>query len=185
MSRITLIDVQNRPKAPPIPGATAADRMNGRRLAAYHRMHLDEMARVRRLITTIRSGESPFGILSDAVGELQMARNYSVFGAVCGRECQMLTFHHTGEDAQMFPAIHERGSDGLKRVVEKLAAEHLVIHDLIEELQAGADAIAAHPDLATFDALVATSDDLEEIVRSHFGYEETELAEALGVYDLI
>lgn len=184
MSRITLIDEANRPKAPPLPNATAADRMNGRRLAAYHRMHLQEMARVRLLIDTIRAGENPFGVLRDAVQDLQIARNYSVFGAVCGRECQMLTFHHTGEDTQMFPAVRER-EPALARVVDKLVAEHEVIHALIEELQAGADTIAARPDTESFEALVATFDDLEEIVRSHFGYEETELAEALGVHGLI
>lgn len=184
MSRITLIDEANRPKAPRILGATAADRANGRRLAAYHRLHIEEMNRVRRLIEAIRAGESPLGLMREAVDKLQIARNYSMFGAVCGRECQMLTFHHTGEDTQMFPAIRSL-EPSLARVIDKLAAEHLVIHALIDELQAGADAIAEHPDADTFERLVATFDDLEEIVRSHFGYEETELAEALGVHDLI
>ena len=184
MSRITLIDEANRPKAPAIAGATDSDRMNGRRLAAYHRLHLQEMARVRAAINDIRAGTSPFSSLPDAIDELSLAHNYRLFGAVCGRECQMLTFHHTGEDTQMFPAIRAL-EPALARIVDKLAAEHEVIHALIDELQAGADAIAATPDTAAFETLVATFDDLEEIVRSHFGYEETELAEALGMHDLI
>jgi hypothetical protein len=184
MSRITLIDVANRPKAPPIAGATPADRRRGQRLALYHRMHLDEMDRVRALIDTFRAGAAAPPDLAAAIAGLDMVQNYRLFGAVCGRECQMLTFHHTGEDTQLFPAVRQL-APALARVVDKLAAEHEVIHALIDELQSGADAITQRPDAEAFEALVATFDDLDEIVRSHFGYEETELAEALGVHDLI
>lgn len=44
------------------------------------------------------------------------------------------------------------------------------------------DALTNGPSEAHFTHAAATFRKLEEIVRSHFGYGETELAEAIGYY---
>ena len=96
----------------------------------------------------------------------------------------MLTGHHGIEDAHMFPLLHHAGSEGLRKVVERLMAEHLVVHDLIEELEGAAQALVDAPTTENFAKAKAAFSDLEKCVRSHFGYEETELEEALGVIDV-
>jgi len=96
----------------------------------------------------------------------------------------MLTGHHTIEDLHMFPLLHEEGDVGLKKVVERLMAEHLVVHELIEELEQRAWACLQSPSPETFADAKKTFLDLNTCVRSHFGYEETELEDALSVIDV-
>lgn len=176
-----LLDESTRPKAPAIPGATPAHRVHGQRLALFHEMHLAQIERIEALLAAIEAGAAPPEALGARLRDLDMASNYRLFGSLCGRECQYLTFHHTGEDEQIFPVLMQ-GSAGLRAVVERLSEEHKVIHAILEELEAGAAALIASPDAEAFgrvrDAFVV----LARVVRSHFGYEQTELAEALGVY---
>jgi hemerythrin len=57
-----------------------------------------------------------------------------------------------------------------------------VVHELIIRLGRAAHTLAENPSDANFAQAAATFRKLEEVVRSHFGYEETELAEAIGYY---
>ncbi|MFK8042966.1 hypothetical protein, partial [Congregibacter sp.] len=59
---------------------------------------------------------------------------------------------------------------------------HEVVNELIIRLNRAADALTENPSEAHFAHAAATFRKLEETVRSHFGYEETELAEAIGYY---
>ena len=181
---ITLIDESTRPKAPRIEGATPAHRQQGKHLAMIHAMHLQQIAEVERVIQQIESGEAGMPRLGQAISGLQMASNYRLFGTLCGQECQVLNFHHTAEDQQIFPALMN-GSQGLRLVVERLIEEHAVIHRLIEEMEAQAVSLIQAPGLAGFQALKRTFATLVEIVRSHFGYEQAELEEALGYYQAL
>ncbi|MFW6076174.1 MAG: hemerythrin domain-containing protein, partial [Hyphomicrobiales bacterium] len=101
-----------------------------------------------------------------------------------GRECQLLTFHHMAEDQAVFPALDRQGSEGLRKVVERLRAEHDVIHALLEELQARASAAVERADAESFADLKESFDRLDRTVRSHFRYEEGELEQALGYYEV-
>jgi hypothetical protein len=181
---ITLIDESTRPTAPKIEGATPAHRRQGRHLAMIHAMHLQQIAEVERVIRQIESGEAEMAKLGQAISGLQMAANYRQFGNLCGQECQVLNFHHTAEDRQIFPALM-KGSEGLRRVVERLIEEHAVIHGLIETMEAQAVSLIQAPDPARFQTLRRTFATLLEIVRSHFGYEQVELEEALGYYQVL
>jgi hypothetical protein len=79
----------------------------------------------------------------------------------------------------------KEGSAGLRKVVARLAEEHLVIHALIDELQTGTERILRSPGKDEFEKLRASFNALDRFVRSHFGYEETELEEALGFYGVL
>ena len=96
----------------------------------------------------------------------------------------MLTFHHTAEDRMLFPALAAQDNDGLRKVVERLAAEHEVIHHLIERMEAAARAAMSEPGPETFASLRESFETLERVVVSHFGYEQEELEEALGYYEI-
>lgn len=180
---INLLDDATRPKAPPIAGVTPMQRRRGQRLAMIHEMHLQQMDEVRSVLDAVMAGEKQAEALGTAVAGMEMAHNYRVFGSLCGQECSALTFHHTAEDEQIFPPLMV-GSDGLRRVVERLSAEHLVIHELLEHFEDRVLAIMANPGTSTFADLREVFDVLEKVVRSHFGYEQAELEEALGTMDV-
>jgi iron-sulfur cluster repair protein YtfE (RIC family) len=178
LNRTTLLDNTKRPKAPKIENLTPAQRRQGRRLSLYHNMHRGQLQEVAEAIEQIDAA------LLQKISDLDMRHNFKTFGNMCGEECQMLSGHHSIEDQAVFPVLHAAGSVGLKKVVERLMAEHLVVHELIEELEAGAVAALDSPTPETYATLRETFKALETCVRSHFGYEETELEDALGVIDI-
>ena len=141
------------------------------------------MNHVRWVMEQVEAGEQNAAKLLDAVSSMQMTANYRLFGNLCGRECQMLTLHHTIEDQHMFPALRE-ASGTLKEVIDRLSQEHLVIHQLLDALEAAAVNAIQQPGGETFSDLKAAFLALERFVRSHFGYEQEELEEALGYYDI-
>lgn len=179
------LDEASRPKAPPIPGATAMHRNRGLHLAEIHRWHLAEIDHLHAIMARIAEGAEAPGALAAAVPGLDMTRNFRAFGTLCGRECRVLTFHHDAEEMQIFPALEQAGSPGLAAVVARLRQEHLLVHHLIERLDRDADRLEAEPGPESFAAAGDTLRELTRVVRSHFGYEETELAEALGWHGLV
>jgi hypothetical protein len=178
---ITLIDESTRPKAPKIEGVTDTQRQHGRRLAMIHRYHLQEMARVRSVLEQVGAGTTQAEEAGKAAASLEMLTNMRQFGALCGRECDNLNAHHSIEEYSLFPEL-EGHSEGLTRVVQRLREEHLVIHALLEQMEEAALKVLQMPGPSSFAKLREVFETLEPIVRSHFGYEQTELEEALGVY---
>jgi uncharacterized surface protein with fasciclin (FAS1) repeats len=182
---INLLDDSTRPKAPRIEGATHAQRLQGRRLAMIHEMHLRQMAQVRQAMEHVAAGEEGASAdLGQALSALDMRHNYRAFGNICGQECGMLTAHHTIEDRYIFPALAEQGSEGLRKVVERLMAEHEIIHQLIERMEEAAVDAMNEPGPTTFAPLREAFEALERFVVSHFGYEQEELEEALGYHQI-
>jgi iron-sulfur cluster repair protein YtfE (RIC family) len=171
-----------RPKAPPVPAATDTHRRQGRQLAAIHRHYLMEMAQIAAVLARIDARDTPPEHLKQIVLSLDMAENFQAFGSLCGHECQILKFHHDIESTDMFPRIEAAGGGKFREIVAKLKSEHEVVHELIIRLGRAADALTDDPSDANFAQAAATFRKLEEVVRSHFGYEETELAEAIGYY---
>lgn len=176
------IDPSERPKAPSLPGVTPEQLQKGRQLAAIHRMHLMEIARVRRTLEEIETGQENAEVLPGIVASMEMTENFRAFGNLCGRECQVLSMHHNIEESHMFPQLADRAPAGIGAVVKRLQEEHKIVHALIERLYSAAVNLVNEPSFETFKEARDTFDALESVVRSHFGYEETELAEAIGVY---
>lgn len=157
-------------------------RRQGRQLAAIHSHYLREMGQIGAVLARIEAGDAPPEHLKRLVLSLDMAENYRAFGNLCGRECQVLKFHHDIEGADMFPRIEASGGGRFREIVAKLKAEHEVVHELIVRLGTAADALSQDPTDANFAQAADTFRKLEEVVRSHFKYEETELEEAIGYY---
>ncbi|MBA4799917.1 MAG: hemerythrin domain-containing protein [Rhizobiales bacterium] len=176
------LDEAARPKAPPVPEATDVHRYQGRQLAQIHSHHLREMAQIGAILARIETGGAPPEHLRQIVLSLDMAENFQAFGSLCGRECHVLKFHHDIESADMFPRLKAAGGGRFGAVVAKLMAEHEVVHELIVRLARAAEALADAPTEANFILAGKTFRKLEAVVRSHFGYEETELEEAIGYY---
>ncbi|MEL6503914.1 MAG: hemerythrin domain-containing protein [Pseudomonadota bacterium] len=176
------LDEAARPKAPPVPEATDHHRQQGRQLAAIHRHYLMEMARVAAVLTRIEAGNAPPENLQRIVLSLDMAENLRAFGNLCGHECRVLKMHHDIESAHMFAQIERAGSGQFRAIVAKLKAEHEVVHELLLRLEKAAEMLIAEPSEENFKQAAAVFRKLEAVIRSHFGYEEEELAEAIGYY---
>lgn len=176
------LDEASRPKAPKIVEATDMHRRQGRQLAAIHRHYLMEMAQIGAVLARIEAGEAPPQNLRQIVLSLDMAENLRAFGNLCGHECMVLKVHHDIESADMFPRIEAAGGGIFRQVVAKLLSEHEVVHELILRLGRAANALTKDPSQANFVLAATTYRKLEAVVRSHFGYEEEELAEAIGYY---
>jgi len=171
-----------RPKAPKLAGVSAGTRAKGRHLAAIHRFHLQDMARIALVIERIRAGDDPPERLMQVILAADMAQNYRAFGTLCGQECRVLTFHHDAEENGLFPELETKAPEGIRAVVAKLREEHKVVHALIERLTEAAAALINDPTDANFAAASDAFETLETTVRSHFRYEEEELEEAIGLF---
>ena len=178
-------DVTKRPKAPPIPDVTPEQSQRGGHLAMIHRLHLHDLQRLRGVIDRIEDGEEATTELAEGVSGLKMHDNMRRFGTLCGRECAALTFHHDAEESMVFPHLSAHGSEGLRKVVEQLMEEHRHVHALLIELDANAVTLCEKPGSETFSALKGTFEKLHRLVVSHFGYEETELRDALGYHGIV
>lgn len=174
-----------RPGLPDLGAVSAQQRQAGHHLAAIHRHYLMDMGRIAQVLRRIEAGDAPPEDLAHIVLNAEMAQNFRAFGTICGQECRVLTMHHDIEEQSMFPQLHARGSDALRAVVDRLRAEHKVVHELLERLAAVAHELSATPDADTFAKASAIFDKLWDVVKSHFHYEETTLEEALGVYGVM
>ncbi len=176
------LDEAGRPQAPPVPGASPHHRKLGGQLAAIHAGYLHEIARVAAVLERIEAGEAPPEHLQSIVLSLELSQNYRAFGSLCGQQCAMLKMHHDIEQAAMFPDIEAAGGGVFKEIVAKLRAEHEVVHELLVRLERAAMTLVYDQTDENFAVAGDTFRKLEAVLRSHFGYEETELAEAIGYY---
>lgn len=177
-----LEDEAARPRAPAFPGLSRAERAHGQRLARIHDMYREELRAVAGLLAEIRAAKAAPAALLARVEGMELARNMALFGNLCGRECALLQNHHDIEENWMFPAISDRADPAVQAVIDRLIAEHKVIHALIGKLREAALAFAKAGGEAGFTACAEAFEALDRAIRSHFGYEETELEGALGAY---
>lgn len=180
---ILTLDEASRPKAPKIEGLTPEQRLRGKRLAMIHMMHLQQIAQVEQVLRQIEEGRAEAARAAETIADLHMIVSYRLYGNLCGRECRLLTFHHMSEDEQIFPVLMH-GSEGLRRVIERLSKEHGVIHALLERLEDQAIALLEEPEQTNFVRLKEIFEQVTRTVRSHFGYEQVELEEAIGFYNI-
>jgi hypothetical protein len=93
----------------------------------------------------------------------------------CLQYCHLVHGHHHHEDVSFFPALR-RANPNLDEVIDKLEADHRVVSDLLDDVEAAARRLSeasARPELA--DALRW----LSEHLLVHLDYEEAKLAPTL------
>jgi hypothetical protein len=175
-------DEATRPHAAPPPGP--APRRQGRSLAFIHRMHLASLDETMRMMERVEAGEAAADLQAQVLS-LEMTRNYAAFGTLCGRECWALEFHHRSESDEIFPALQTRGGPDLARVIARLVEEHAAIHHLLMDLAARVEGLGERPGPGSFAEARAALVRLDRIVRSHFGYEEAEIDDALARHGVV
>jgi hypothetical protein len=180
LTSVQLWDESTRPDGPQ-PPANAAYSPLGRAIAGHlvqvHDHLRTELAQIRDLIGQVRDSEMDVGQARSAINGMTLRSNSWTLGAYCASYCRMVTGHHSLEDRAVFP--HLRASEpGLGPVIDRLASEHEVIHEVLEELDAELVAMLARP--GDFTRLQQAADVLTDVLLSHLAYEEAQLVEPLA-----
>ena len=176
------VEFGDRPSMPALDGITDQHRRAGLHLAAIHRMHFQDMNRMGIFLEHLKQGKITAVAFADSINKIELSQNMWMFGTLCGRECQVLNFHHDAEEQMIFPELERQNIDALSKIVERLRQEHLVVHELLKRLEEAADKLIKDTSTSNCDEITEIFEQLHKVVKSHFGYEETELREALGKF---
>jgi hypothetical protein len=171
-------DEATRPHRAPSPDATytARGRQAGQHLIDVHDMLRSELSELREVVGRVRAGALSAGDARSALNAMALRQNDWTLGAFCSRYCRAVASHHMLEDESIFP--HLARDPGLEPVIERLAEEHVVIHDAIEAVDGALVEHLLHPE--GFEPLQAALDLLTDTLLSHLSYEEHELVEPLA-----
>lgn len=180
---IELPDDSTRPEAPVLEGLTEDELQPGRHLAMIHDHHRENMQILRDLIAAARNGEVSSAEIAAQAKRMPLLENYRRFGALCGQHCQIVHGHHSIEDAHIFPELSAK-AQAFRRVVDRLVAEHEVVHALLMQLMEQLEAMWKKPSDEKFDTAVETYEKLERLLLSHFSYEERSIGPALGRFQI-
>ena len=180
---IGFLDDATRPVVPRLQGLTPAQRAGGEHLKAVHDHLRDNMKTIRVLIDRAAEGLASEEDVASETASLAMVANVRRFGNLCGQHCQIVDAHHSIEDTHLFPVLAAI-SDGYRKVAERLEAEHVVVHDLLERQIDTLNALVREPSASRFADARTVFDALERVLASHLGYEEDQIGDALGYYGL-
>jgi alkanesulfonate monooxygenase SsuD/methylene tetrahydromethanopterin reductase-like flavin-dependent oxidoreductase (luciferase family) len=173
-------DEESRPTAPPPPVGHVyreGTQQLGRHLVDVHDHLRAELRQLRDLIEQVKAGTLTAGHARSAINEMTMRQNDWTLGAYCASYCRVVTGHHSLEDAEVFPHLR-RADSGLAPVIDRLEEEHVIIHDILEEVDRALVGFIRNPE--DFTELDDTMDVLSDALLSHLSYEERQIIEPLA-----
>jgi hemerythrin-like domain-containing protein len=177
---VTVWDESQRPTGPapdPAVPLTPAQRASGQHLVEVHNHLRQELEQLRDLVEQVAAGGLDLGEARSMINTMTMRQNAWTLGTYCESYCRVVTTHHTIEDVNLFPRL--RAADPrLVPVVDRLEAEHHVIAEVLERVDAALVAMVSRPD-----GIAAVREAVELLtgtLLSHLAYEERELVEPLG-----
>lgn len=181
---IAFLDDATRPIAPRLTGLTPAQKEPGEHLKLIHDHLRGNMKTLRALIERASAGGVSKAEVESATAGLDMIANYRRFGNLCGQHCSIVEQHHSIEDYAVFPPLGARG-EAWKKVTDRLAAEHVIVHALLERLMDAIVALSATPNRETFETARELYETLERVLLSHLGYEEDGIGDAIGYFGIV
>jgi alkanesulfonate monooxygenase SsuD/methylene tetrahydromethanopterin reductase-like flavin-dependent oxidoreductase (luciferase family) len=145
-----------------------------------------ELAQVRDIVDQVRRGQLAVGAARSVINTMTMRQNNWTLGAYCESYCRIVTGHHTLEDHSVFTHLR-RGDPDLGAVLDRLAEEHVVIHDVLEQVDDALVGLVGGPSYgadatANVDELQRSLDLLTDTLLSHLAYEERELIHPLAMH---
>jgi hemerythrin-like domain-containing protein len=181
-------DESTRPRYPAPTRATYTEAQQAypQHLVDIHDALRAELTQLRDVVDQVRRGLLQVGQARSVINTLTMRQNNWTLGAYCESYCRIVTGHHTLEDRSMFSFLRQRDPDAAP-VVDRLAEEHEVIADVLEQVdRALVGLVAAEPRDATerLELLSGAVDLLTDTLLSHLSYEETELLHPLAQHGL-
>jgi hypothetical protein len=181
-SNRTVLDEASRPTAPePAPEVsfTGSGILAGRHLLEVHEKYRRELRDLRELLKRVVQGVITAGQARGELNEFALRANNWAFGGVCQRQCASVTEHHSIETGSVFPHLRRR-QQSLHDVLDRLDAEHHVIGEVLEEIDAALVQLARNP--TELGPITEAVDLLTDTMLSHFAYEERELITPLAQY---
>ncbi len=180
---IEFLDDATRPTAPKLNGLTPWQKQAGEHLKQVHDHLRDNMRVIRGLIESAERSEVSEAEMASKTSALTMLENFRTFGNLCGQHCQITNQHHSIEDYAVFPPLAAK-SEAYRKVTERLAAEHVVVHELLVRQVGALNALAREPSSGRFAEARTIYEALERVLLSHLGYEEDEIGDALGFFEI-
>jgi hypothetical protein len=180
LSGTRLWDETTRPTGPGAPAGAAytpGGRAASAQLVAVHNMLREELADIRDLIMSVQKGAKDAGQARSELNQVSMRQNNWTMGAYCQSYCRVVTAHHSAEDVAVFPYLRAR-ERALGPVLDRLHSEHVVIHGVLDAVDAALVTFISEPDAVT--DLQEVADLLSDTLLSHLAYEESELIEPLA-----
>ena len=181
-------DESTRPTypAPADASYTAAQQAYPQHLVDIHDALRSELAQLRDVIEQVRRGLMQVGQARSVINTMTMRQNNWTLGAYCESYCRIVTGHHSLEDHSMFRYLRQ-ADPAASPVVDRLAEEHVVIHDVLEQVDRALVALVAAEPGGTAGALEefsGTVDLLTDALLSHLSYEERELLHPLAQHGM-
>ncbi|WP_152565806.1 hemerythrin domain-containing protein [Devosia riboflavina] len=181
---IKFLDDATRPPIPVLENLTAAQRAPGHHLRMIHDHLRDNMVTLGKLIERANARQASLADIAAETDNMAMVANYRRFGNLCGQHCGIVNTHHTIEDHHLFPVLAQQGP-AFKAIAERLTAEHVVVHELLERLVAALNDLAAEPNETRFNEAREIYHTLERVLLSHLGWEEEAMGDALGHFEIM
>jgi hypothetical protein len=179
-SAVQLLDESERPTGPALdPSRTYStyQLQSGQHLIDVHDHLRAELEQIRDLVEQVAAGSTGVGQARSHINTMTMRQNNWTLGTYCESYCRLVTTHHSLEDASLFPHLR-RADPELAPVVDRLEAEHRIIHDVLEGVDKAL--VALVDGSGNIDGLRAAVDLLDDTLLSHLSYEERELVEPLA-----
>ena len=175
----TVLDEATRPQGlvPPARQYTSFQRSSAKHLVDVHDHLRAELGEVRSLVERVVGSALDPGAARSQINVMTMRQQNWSLGAYCQSYCRLLTGHHTLEDAAMLPHLR-RSQPELGPVLDRLEAEHHVIHEVLEGLDRALVRYVEDPSCG--DGLQEAVDLLTDTLLSHLSYEEHQLLEPLA-----
>ena len=176
MSDDTTWDETTRPTLAEVGNTTysATEETFHRHLVEIHDHLRGELTRLNDLVEEVRRGVLTAGEARSQVHAMSLRQNNWTLGAYCQSYCGFVNGHHSLEDASVFPHLR-RAEPAAAPVLDRLSAEHLVIHHLLEDVDRVLVALVADADADALDAVENALRTLGDRLLSHLAYEEREL----------
>jgi hemerythrin-like domain-containing protein len=145
-----------------------------------------ELTQLRDVVDQVRRGLLQVGQARSVINTMTMRQNNWTLGAYCESYCRIVTGHHTLEDRSMFAFLRQRDPDAAP-VVDRLAEEHEVIADVLEQVDQALVGLVGAQQRGASDALehlAGAVDLLTDTLLSHLSYEERELLHPLAQHGM-
>jgi hypothetical protein len=155
-------------------------------LVDVHDALRSELTQLRDVVEQVRRGMMQVGQARSVINTMTMRQNNWTLGAYCESYCRIVTGHHSLEDHSMFRYLRQ-ADPAAAPVVDRLAEEHVVIHDVLEQVDralVGLVSASEHATPGALEDLSATVDRLTDTLLSHLSYEERELLHPLAQWGM-